>query len=179
VQYFVIGDDGQKYGPADLATLNAWIAEGRLLANTILEDSRSGARTPASAVPGLQFAPPAGGGYQAPGGGYRPPQGGYQAPQGGYQAPGGPQFGTNYPRQQMGDNGSGDITQAWVFAVLSLFCCGLIFGILGLNAAKRAEQKGNPGAQAAKIANIVCLSIWALAVIVQIFSGIAAFNSAR
>ena len=53
--FFVIADDGNKYGPADLATLNAWIAEGRLQPNTILEEVQTMERRPASTVPGLNF----------------------------------------------------------------------------------------------------------------------------
>jgi len=144
---------------------------------------------PASAVPGLQFGQSAGGGYQAPGGGYRPPQGGYQAPGGsyqapgggyqapggGYQAPGGPQFGTNYPRQQMGDDGAGDVTKAWIFAVVSFFCCPFLF-FFGFAAAKRAMEKGNPGAQAAKVANIVSLSIWFVLFLLRMIIGFSSIS---
>ncbi|MGV3618609.1 MAG: hypothetical protein ACO1SV_25075 [Fimbriimonas sp.] len=59
MRYFVIGDQGQKYGPSDTAGLNQWIGEGRLLPTTILEEETSGMRSAASAVPGLQFAPAA------------------------------------------------------------------------------------------------------------------------
>jgi hypothetical protein len=56
MRYFVIGDDGQKYGPADVATLNSWITEGRLLATTLLENEATGERVAAQATPGLAFA---------------------------------------------------------------------------------------------------------------------------
>ena len=36
--YFVIGDDGSRYGPADIDTLVAWAAEGRIVASTMLID---------------------------------------------------------------------------------------------------------------------------------------------
>ncbi len=36
--YFVIGDDGGRYGPADIDTLVAWVAEGRIVASTMLID---------------------------------------------------------------------------------------------------------------------------------------------
>jgi hypothetical protein len=55
MRYFVLGEQGQKYGPADLDTLNSWIAEGRLLPTTMLEDEASGVRSAASAVSGLRF----------------------------------------------------------------------------------------------------------------------------
>lgn len=64
MQYFVIGADGQKYGPVDDATLKAWAAENRILPQTILEDASSGKAFPASDYAGLfpepQVAPPAG-----------------------------------------------------------------------------------------------------------------------
>lgn len=63
----------------------------------------------------------------------------------------------NYPRggYPSGDNGSSDLTQAWVFCVLGLICCPIVFNTLGWQAANRAAQKGNPGGETAKIANIV------------------------
>ena len=60
----MLGDGGQKYGPADVATLNQWITEGRLLPQTIIEEEATGRQTLASALHGLQFplaAPPAAG----------------------------------------------------------------------------------------------------------------------
>jgi hypothetical protein len=152
VRYYVISGDGQRYGPADLATLNQWATEGRLLSNQMVEDEASGVRMVASSVPGLTF--PQQQNYQAP------PSYGPQQP---YQA---------YPRGGPSGayGGQGDITQAWVFGVLGLCCCGLLFGILGLNAANRAEQAGNPNAKAPKIFNIVVLVIWALGAVAQAIS---------
>ena len=40
MRYFVIGDDGLKYGPAEVATLNGWIAEGRLHVRWIYSENR-------------------------------------------------------------------------------------------------------------------------------------------
>jgi hypothetical protein len=54
-QYFVLADDGTKYGPADIANLNQWIADGRLLPTTLLEQEGSGITFRASAVTGLNF----------------------------------------------------------------------------------------------------------------------------
>lgn len=55
------------------------------------------------------------------------------------------------------DDGQKDITQAFIFAVLSFLCCPLIFGILGILAANRAKTKGHPQAQVALILSIVGL----------------------
>lgn len=57
MRYFVIGPTGDKYGPADVAVLNQWIAEGRLFPASIVESEANGVQAPASTVPGLQFAP--------------------------------------------------------------------------------------------------------------------------
>jgi len=54
--YYVIGDDGNRYGPADLGTLQQWIIEKRLTPETQLQDSESGDRMGAATVPGLNFS---------------------------------------------------------------------------------------------------------------------------
>jgi hypothetical protein len=54
--YYVVGPDGNRYGPADLPTLNAWIAQGRIAPQSILEDAHTRSRTTAGMVPGLIFA---------------------------------------------------------------------------------------------------------------------------
>ena len=59
--YVVHGSDGQLYGPADVATLNQWALEGRVLATTILIESGTNRQIAAKDLPGLthhfQFAP--------------------------------------------------------------------------------------------------------------------------
>jgi hypothetical protein len=136
VQYYVISGDGQRYGPADIPTLNQWINEGRLLSHQLLEDAATGVRVPASGVAGLVF-----------------PQQTQQTFH-------------NYPRDMgmgfAGDDGSKDVTQAWIFGAIGLLigsCCCLfiVFPVLGIIAAGRAEKKGNRNANAAKIFNIVVL----------------------
>jgi hypothetical protein len=131
--YHVIGPDGNRYGPADLATLNQWAAEGRVTPGTMLEDP-SGARIAASSVPGLMFGPPQ---MSSP----NEPYGGYPGPQ--YHQP-------------IGDGGNSDVTAAWVLGALGLVCC-CICSIVGIVMASKAKQKGHPNAQAALIFNIVVL----------------------
>ncbi|MBL8048362.1 MAG: hypothetical protein JNJ45_06735 [Chthonomonas sp.] len=83
--YFVVHPSGEKFGPADEATLQQWIQEGRLTPTTVLEDSATRMQFPASSLPGLQFnsaaappqSPPS---YGQPGPG---PQG-YGQPHGGF-----------------------------------------------------------------------------------------------
>jgi len=55
VGYFVVHPGGQRYGPADLATLNQWAGEGRLIPDTTLVDEATGAQMFARDVPGLFF----------------------------------------------------------------------------------------------------------------------------
>lgn len=51
--YHVIGPDGAAYGPADLPTLQAWAAHGRVFPNTPLRDVQTGQTFPAAQLPGL------------------------------------------------------------------------------------------------------------------------------
>jgi hypothetical protein len=156
VAYFVIGDDGQKYGPADVATLNQWIAEARLIPTQVLEDEASGQRMAAGSVPGLNFpapAPPPGpGGY----GGGQPYQQHYARP---------PGF--------VGDGGQSDLNQAWIFAGLSLICCAPVTAWLAFNAAKRAEGKGAQNTQGPKILAAIGLVLF---VAWMLFNGYMAIN---
>jgi hypothetical protein len=55
MRYFVIGEDGQLYGPADAATLNHWITEGRLAATSMIMEELGGARFAASMLKELNF----------------------------------------------------------------------------------------------------------------------------
>lgn len=136
MQYFVIAPDGQKYGPADVMTLNQWVQQNRVTPTTMLEDAATGAQIPASQVPGLVFtAPPS---NQNP----------YNA------APGYPQ----YPRDGFsGDNGDGDVKKAWIFGTLGLLCCPLIFSSAGIYFASQGISKGHPQAKNAQIYCIVTL----------------------
>ncbi len=53
--FYVVGPDGNKYGPADVPTLQQWVGEGRVTANTLLEEEGTGRQGYASTVPGLSF----------------------------------------------------------------------------------------------------------------------------
>ncbi|MCW5943964.1 MAG: CD225/dispanin family protein [Fimbriimonadaceae bacterium] len=58
MRYYVTGDDGQRYGPADVPTLNAWAREGRLVATTRLVEEGTERSVFAAEVPGLSFGAP-------------------------------------------------------------------------------------------------------------------------
>lgn len=55
MKYFVVANDGRRYGPADLTTLREWIGGGRVGPRTTIEDENA-SRMPAWLVPGLEFA---------------------------------------------------------------------------------------------------------------------------
>jgi hypothetical protein len=142
--YHVIGPDGNRYGPADLPTLNQWAAEGRVTPSTMLEDS-SGARIAASSVPGLVFGPPR---MSSPNEPYGSPGAGYGQ---------GPQY--PYGPQSRGDNGSGDVTAAWVLGSVGFCVCPIVISTIGIVMASRAKDKGHPSGQAAMIFCIVSLIV--------------------
>jgi len=53
VSFRIIGGDGQEYGPTDLATLQQWAREGRVVGSTRVWDSRLGDWQPAARIPEL------------------------------------------------------------------------------------------------------------------------------
>lgn len=72
--------------------------------------------------------------------------------------------------------------QSLIFGILSLFCCGLIFGFLGLSAANDAlnniatydvahDKKGI--ATAGKVVSIVGIVLWIVGIIVRVLIAIA------
>lgn len=148
--YYVLGDQGMKYGPADLDTLNAWIAEGRIVSHTMLEDEISGGQIAASAVQGLQFqpvAPPMASNYPR----YT------QTPQ--YQAP-------VYQNTNSADNGP--VTLAFAMAVISpvlsflLPIGGLMTALWGIRSAMRAKENGHPLGILAIAACGLAIGFWVL-----------------
>ena len=55
MDYFVLGNNGEKYGPADIVTLNVWISEGRINQNSQLINVQTGVTIIAGQAPGLMF----------------------------------------------------------------------------------------------------------------------------
>lgn len=158
--------DGQKFGPADLRLLNQWAAEGRILHGTVLEEASTGRRFDASSLPGLALpqtqTPPT---MMSPGT-IHPPQ----------------QYAPYYrggPGSVVGDNGQNDLTLSYVFSAIGLATCfggglcggcsliGIVFPILGLVYANKAEQKGHPSAGSAKILGWVALCLQIVSVILS------------
>lgn len=164
-QYFVVDmATGQKYGPADLATLNQWALEGRVTAQTQLEDAATGARVMGADVPGLNVPKPV---TQMPS---NPPS--YQAPSapGAFsnQSSGG---GAPYPRGPMGgpiDNSPSETNKVYAFIVLTLCCCWPIFGYLAIKGADKEIARGNPSGSTLKTVAIIVTVISALLSVVNV-----------
>jgi len=154
MRYYVIAPDGARYGPADLALLNRWIAEGRLFPHTPLIFEATGESCLAGDVPGLGFSAP-------------PPAAPTMNPaRGPYPDPFPEQPFTAYPRVATypTDNGESDLTRAWVMFGLGLTCCSVTF-VSGFLAAQSARRKGHPGAPLAMMANAVVGGITIIAFI--------------
>ena len=159
VRYYVLADDGQKYGPADIATLNAWIADNRLLPTQMLEEEASGVKIAARAVAGLNF--PTSESAATP-----PPPAG--TPYAGYYR------GT----QEVGDDGSKDVMVAWImFGVSFISCCfvqwgGFVIPAVGTYYANRARNKGHQQGTLTFVLNLIWLVILVLlCILVWVFGG--------
>ena len=156
MQYFVVAPDGTSYGPADMATLQQWAAEGRILPNSMIRDAATGQSQLASSIPGL-ISPP-GYGQQA----YPP-----QQPMPNYMQPGGQGGYANYPRPYGMNTGAnqGDVQAAWIlggFGIVGAICCsivGLVCGIIGVVMANRAYSNGNQSASGPRILCWVAIAI--------------------
>ncbi|MBS1710158.1 MAG: hypothetical protein JSS71_00360 [Armatimonadetes bacterium] len=146
-QYFVIGNDGSKYGPADVATLSQWAADNRLSPNSQLENAATGARVVASMVAGIMF-PTAASAAASPLS-LNQPMGQSQ----GYSA--GP---TNYPREFSDPNaGNTEFIISIICSVIGLLCCPCLFSTAGIVLGNMAQKKGHKNGQVAMIIGIVSL----------------------
>ncbi len=137
MQYYVVSPDGQKYGPVDVPTLAQWAKESRITPDSILESMQDASRVPASQVPGI-FAQAAANPYAD------------------YPTP------TSFTTQQRptgdyaGDDGSKDVTWAWICCGAG-FCCCCFVSIAGIILGNRAMKKGNLKGQAPMIVSIIVL----------------------
>ena len=145
MDFFVLGNNGEKYGPADITTLNVWISEGRLLPSSQLQSTQTGAISVASQVPGLMFpensfqqpptqtAPPTVNQATSFGAPFQPPYN---------QQPGQPM--QPYPRGSNGRFTDSFVTNSWLCFAGSVFCCPVLFNIIGIIYANKANAEGNP-----------------------------------
>ena len=147
--YYVIAHDGNRYGPADISTLQQWVREGRIVANTTLEDEFTGTKIRASLLPELSHLFPSTG---------APPIDGASAPPPGAMVGGGP---------------SSRATTALVLGIVGLICCQLlsiaaiVIGKSEMNDVDRglAPVEGRGLAQAGFILGIVGAILLALGLI--------------
>ncbi len=154
MQYFVVGLDGEKFGPANVLTLNIWVQDGRVAPDSMLEDALTGQQVLASSIPELTF------------------------PVAASFAQGIPQ--SNYPRHHnvVGtDEGAKDLETAWLFAttgivgsIVFLFFCPIfsiinVLSIFGIVYSLKASRKGSPNTRGAMICSIIGLVLGILIVI--------------
>lgn len=152
--YYVVGLDEERFGPADVLTLNHWVQEGRIAPETMLEDVSTGQQVLASSIPELTF------------------------PVAASFAEGNPQ--SNYPRHHhvVGtDEGAKDLETAWLFAttgiigsIVFLFFCPIfsminVLSIFGIVYSLKAARKGSSNTRGAMICSIVGLVLGILIVI--------------
>jgi hypothetical protein len=143
LRYFVIAPDGSKFGPADIATLRAWIGEGRIAPDTILEEEASRQRVAARFVAGLTFP-------EMPSFiGATPP------------------YATKPEYAKQGDNGSRDLIMSYICSAMSIICCGF-FIIGGFTFAASATRKGNPKGRIATAVAVFFLFLWIITTIIEI-----------
>jgi hypothetical protein len=172
--YYVIAADGNRYGPADIATLNEWIKDRRLEPNMRLEDVQTGALATAMSVPGLNFpapnakvAPPPTG--LGPGGapvlGQRPGDAPYAgSPYG--SAPYG-QNPTPYPRHtQEGEPIGKLLALGYGLGILSIvlsslnFFGALISAVYGIQFGNSARNQNAAAGIGAIVVNVIALIIY-------------------
>ena len=155
--YYVLGEQGQKYGPADVATLNLWIGEGRVVPQTMLEDEVSGGQIVATAVAGLKFplAPPTSATSNYPR---------YA------QAPGQQPY---IPQMQTARPASADFGLALAMGLVSpilsftISVGGITTALIGMRAAVKARQAGHPMGLLVIILNGIALALWLVARVIR------------
>jgi hypothetical protein len=142
LRYFVIAPDGSKYGPADFNTLRAWVNEGRISADTILEEESSRQRIAARLVAGLIFM----------------------------EGPGYPHASAmRNPRMETGRKPGPDfnILLSYACSVMSILCCTFfIFG--SFIYANKAIANGSPGGKAAKVVAYIFLLLAIISSILEV-----------
>ncbi len=143
MNYFVVDQtSGQKYGPADLATLNQWVVEGRVTPTTMLEDAATGQQVLASSVPGLSLGVPPS---------TAPP-------------PAAAQVANPYPRQfeqapglPVSSEQSGLIIASYILSAVGLCFCPIAFSGGAIACAVVAKNRGDQRGQTAMIVGIASL----------------------
>lgn len=147
LRYYVVFPDGQRFGPADLQTLQLWVAENRVGPATVLEEEGTGRSMPAYALPSLGLSLSQSG--PQPGPPSSQPYAGYYRPDL-YQVQQGPGLETRW---------------AWVLGAIGLLCGqlasigGIVLAIIGLT----KRQRGATAALVFCAATFILHTVWGLA----------------
>ncbi|MBI1331713.1 MAG: hypothetical protein GC165_02420 [Armatimonadetes bacterium] len=133
MQFYVVDESGQRYGPADFMTLNQWAQQGRILPHTVLEEVGTGRQTTAAQLQGLTI----------------PNENAYRSP---YQTS--PNV---YPRivESQADKLAG---WAKALGICGLLCCP-IFSVIGIFVGIAAHTQGSTKARGPIILCVVTLLI--------------------
>ncbi|MDX2065762.1 MAG: hypothetical protein SFX74_08490 [Fimbriimonadaceae bacterium] len=166
-QYFVVMPDGQKYGPADVATLSQWAVDQRLAPHSTLENATTGEKLAASSVPGIQFGPPTA--PAAP-----------SMPTANYPRPNDAQYGAPQPTYPAytGHANSSDDDKSWLWGllcgigavvlVLWIGIGGLILGIPAFRFGLAAWNNGQRGKGLfGMILGAIAIALWLLGIVLS------------
>ena len=152
MRYFVVAEDGSKYGPADVKLLNAWIAEGRLLPVMTLHEEGTNHPVTAASIDGLDF-------YSL-------------EPNGVPVVSAGEAMAIAFEPQIQHESEKLDVFLAWAMVVVTLTLSafrtivgvlGVFTALLGLVAAFKAKDKGHDGAGLLIAFNVLALAVWCIA----------------
>ncbi len=206
VTYYVLGDGGAKYGPADVDTLNRWAAEGRLHAGSLLEENGTGRTVRVHEVAGLfvpgaqnpqppgqpgpsPFGQPPGGQpgpYSQPGQGpygQMPGQPGLR-PEGGSPYAQAPQYGTYYRPIEPDPKLDKLATWALVVSIIGFLanCCigliALIFTVLGRSDMGKGDYTGAKSKMTIGLVfGIIAIALGLVLLPVQIMNFEKSFNA--
>lgn len=178
VSYFVLGPDGSKYGPSGINTLNLWASEGRITAETYLEDANTGQQLLATSLPGLLIPGFNSGATIQP----RPFQKEERQPW--RKTMDSPTLRPDGRGISM--EGQGAYNTSLALGIIGIIlgfasCCsvvGLILGIIGLSKAGEAERLGYD-AKVAVIINWIAIVIGGLAIVggIVVMAVMPAFSS--
>lgn len=128
-KYFVLWPDGQRFGPADVPTLQRWAVENRIGPGTLLEEAGTGRHIRATDLPAMHAV----------------------------LAPGSPMTSAPMYVAPKPATGTTEVVLAWVFGALGLVCCGVPMAVIGIVMAAIAQSKRQSSATAALVFNIVVL----------------------
>ena len=155
MRYFVVADDGSKYGPAEVSLLNVWIEEGRLLPKMVLEEEGTHHRVAAASIEQLDFYV-----LEAP----APPSPTDLVPS--------EVAALVYDVSVTHESERADMFLSWAMVVVTLCLSGVklmagyigaFTALLGIVAAWKAKDRGFEGASVALAMNVFGLLIWLLA----------------